>query len=105
MELLIYDWVADKIWRKHRVTRDEAMRAWASYLASRHESDQVLYDSRDGRDPPPEWVLVRLNRKVIKLVFVLFDEDLDASAHLVTDYYVDKRMEDTCRTKGGRIHG
>ncbi|HYX13685.1 MAG TPA: hypothetical protein VE944_04815 [Nostoc sp.] len=106
MNLGISDTVATKIWEKdnRRISRDDVQRAWAAYMNSKVEIDEVVYDMREGRDPPPEWVLVKIDRKVMKLVFVIFD-DTDVFAHLVTAYFVDRKTVRYYEEQGGRIHG
>lgn len=106
MRLDISEVVAAKIWEKdnRRISQDDVQRAWTIYTNSKDDYDEVVYDSREDRDPPPEWVLVKINRKVMKLVFVIFDPD-DDFALLVTAYYVDRKTQRYYENKGGRIYG
>jgi hypothetical protein len=64
MKLWISEKVAAKIWEKdnRRISSDDVQRAWSIYLESRSESDVTVYDLREERDPPPEWILVRVHR-------------------------------------------
>ncbi len=107
MELFVSDSAAKKIWEKdrRRISRDDVQRAWSIYMKSNTDADEVVYDTREDRDPPPEWALVKINQKVMKLVFVIFDHSDDEYAQLVTTYYVDRKTIRYYEEEGGRIHG
>lgn len=105
MELIISDAVAEKIWKKEnrRIRGEDVQQSWKAFLSADHQIS--VFDSRNEHEtwPPTEWVLVRLNRQILKLVFIVDDEE-DA-AYLKTAFYVDQKTIRAYLSEGGIIYG
>lgn len=64
-----------------------------------------IFDSRPEHDtwPPTEWILVKLNSQLLKLVFIVDDEE--DVAYLKTAFYVDQRTAKAYKKEKGIIYG
>ena len=107
MELVISDNVAHKIWNKNnrRISRDDAQRAWATFIISNGLMYPAILDTRDDQDPPLQWILVKINRKLLKLVFSSYEDDDIYVAYLATAYYVERKARIAYEREGGIIYG
>ena len=64
----------------------------------------TVVDTRPEHDtwPATEWILIKWGRKMLKLVFII-DEDEDL-AYLKTAFYVDKRTVKAYQALGGIVY-